>query len=154
MHPVQFFTIANVVQFRAYSLGTVFLDRDRDVWMLSTHGIDGFSPILSCPETADMRAERVLEKFGPLTLAWVPDEIADPAEGSREDSETIPLPADREWDGTARILLIEGNGSVVSVDSPDPEVFVGRDRYGTPRTLTVRVRIKAAHLDSSSLGRR
>jgi len=56
-----------------YPLGTVFVDNMGDAWMLDRIAPYGM-PYLIAPETRAMAASLVLNKYGPLEIAYVPNE--------------------------------------------------------------------------------
>ena len=69
--------ITRWVELFAYPLGTVFVDNMGDAWMLD-HYVPiehlGAMPYLIAPETRAMAASLVLNKYGPLEIAYVPNE--------------------------------------------------------------------------------
>ncbi|MGC4151526.1 MAG: hypothetical protein QM628_00410 [Propionicimonas sp.] len=66
-------TITTAAELDALPLGTVFTDRDDDIWMISYFA--GTPDVrLTSPETAELPVRAVLKKWGPLTLQWRPDQ--------------------------------------------------------------------------------
>ena len=55
-----------------YPLGTVFVDCMSDPWMLHSFTLTG--PNLVAPDTQPQPAEAVFRNYGPLEIAYVPNE--------------------------------------------------------------------------------
>ncbi len=67
--------ISTAAELDALPNGTLFTDRQDDVWIIDTHsrGFNGNETYLIGPETRSMSAEVCVKKWGPLVLRWRPD---------------------------------------------------------------------------------
>ena len=67
--------ITTAAELDALPLGTLFIDRQGDVWIIDTHsrGFNGNETYLIGPETGGVSAEVCVKKWGPLALIFRPD---------------------------------------------------------------------------------
>ena len=78
-------TTVTLDDLRAAPLGTVYTDREGDVWMIYSHTLNDRT-VLVTPETLNQDAAYVLKKWGPLR--WTTPDQPDAA-GARDVSDAM-----------------------------------------------------------------